>query len=186
MIGANELKRKALIMVEGQPYQVVDVFFATPSARGASTMVRAKVRHLLTGAAHDKNFKTSEKFNEPDVSFAEANYLYKDGSDYYFMDQSVFEMVSIPEATVGDMAHFLHEQLGVKILKYQGSPAALELPLWVNLKVEETEPEGQYSGSAGTKNATLETGLVVRVPRHIAVGESVRISTETGEFLSRA
>ena len=188
MISASELKRKSLIMVDGQPYQVLEVFFATPSARGASTMVRARVRHLLNSAVQDKNFKTSEKFDEPDVEMAGANFLYKQGGDYFFMDQSTFEMVSIPESVVGDYAGFLHEQLEVRIMRYNGSPASLELPAFVNLKVAETEPSSQHAGSAGsgTKNAKMETGLVLRVPLHIAEGETVRVNTETGEFEGRA
>lgn len=186
MIGANELKRKAIIMIDGQPYQVLEVFFATPSARGASTMVRTKVRHLLNATVQDKSFKTSEKFDEADIEIAEANFLYKEGSDYYFMDQATFEMVAVPEAVVAEAAGFLHEQLGVRIMKYNGIPASLELPAFVNLKIKETEPAGQFSGSAGTKNAVLETGLSVRVPRHIAAGEAVRVNTETGEVTGRA
>lgn len=186
MIGANELKRKAIIMIDRQPYQVLEVSFATPSARGASTMVHAKVKHLLNATVHDKSFKTSEKFDEADIVIIQANFLYKENQDYYFMDQASFEMLSIPESMVGESAGFLHEQLGVTLMKYNGIPASLELPPFVNLKVIETEPEAQYGGSAGTKNATLETGRVVRVPRHIAVGEILRVNTETGEVTGRA
>jgi len=186
MIGANELKRKVIILIEGQPYQVLEVFFATPSARGASTMVRTKVRHLLNGAVQDKTFKTSEKFDEPDVEIIKASYLYKDGAEYYFMDQASYETLAAPESVVGESAGYLLEQLEVTILKYNDAAASLILPAFVNLKVTETEPETQVSGSAGTKNAKLETGITVRVPRHIAVGEVVRVNTETGEFIGRA
>ncbi len=186
MIGANELKRRKIIMIDGQPYQVLDVFFAKPSARGASTMVRTKVRHLLNATVHDKNFKTSEKFDEADVEISIANFLYKESHEYHFLDQATFEMVAIPESMVGELAGFLLEQLEVKIMKYNDVPASLELPTFVNLKVTETEPDVQTAGSAGTKNAVLETGCVVRVPRHIVVGETVRVNTETGEFIGRA
>jgi elongation factor P len=186
MIGANELKRKAIIMIDGQPYQVLDVFFATPSARGASTMVRTRVKHLLNAAVQDKTFKTSEKFEEADIEIVLASFMYKDGKDYCFMEQATFETIVIPDSVVGESAGFLKEQQEVKILKYNGSPALLELPLYVNLKVAETEPGNQHAGSAGTKNAVLETGCVVRVPQHISVGEIVRVSTETKEFIGRA
>lgn len=188
MIGANELKRKAIIMVDGQPYQVLEVFFATPSARGASTMVRTKVKHLLNATVQDKTFKTSEKFEEADIETAPANFLYKQGQDYCFMDQASFEMLAIPESIVGESSRFLQEQLEVKIMKYKGSPASLELPTFVNLKVIEAEPGNVHAGSAGsgTKNAKLETGLVIRVPTHISEGDTVRINTETGEFIGRA
>jgi len=188
MLGANELKRKAIIMIGKEPYQVEEVFFATPSARGASTMVRTKVKNLLNGAVHDRTFKTSEKFDEADIETAEANFLYKEDQKYCFMDQTTFEMLEISESTVGELAGFLHEQLGVKVMKYNGVPVSLELPPYVNLKVAETELGAQHTGSAGggTKNAVLETGKVVRVPSHISTGESVRVNTETGEFIGRA
>jgi elongation factor P len=188
MLSASELKLKSLIMIDGQPYQVVEVFFATPSARGASTMVRTKVRHLLNSTVQDKSFKTSEKFEEPDIEITTANFLYKDGEGYYFMDQASFETVAVPKSVVGDSARFLHEQLEVRIMKYNDSPASIELPAFVNLKVVEAEPGNVHAGSAGagTKSAKLETGLVVRVPTHISEGEAVRVNTETGEFVGRA
>ena len=173
-------------MIDGEPNQVLEVFFATPSARGASTMVRTKVRHLLNGAVHDKTFKTSQRFDEPDIEIAQANFLYQDGEGYHFMDQTTYEMLALPESMVGDSAGFLHEQLEVTIMKYNGAPASLELPLYVNLKITETEPVAQQGGSGGTKNAVLETGRTVRVPRHISSGETVRVNTETGEVLGRA
>src|SRR6202171_1063331 len=94
LIGANELKRKLLIAVEGQPYAVLEVFFASPTARGAATMVRTKLRHLLTGAVMEKNFRSSEKFEEPDVEFAPASFLYSDGEGFHFMDEKSFEQFS--------------------------------------------------------------------------------------------
>ncbi|MDD5291981.1 MAG: elongation factor P [Candidatus Omnitrophica bacterium] len=188
MIGANELKRNAIIMVNGQPYQVLEVFFATPSARGASTMVRTKIRHLLNATVQDKTFKTSEKFDEADIEIVLASFLYKEGQDYYFMDQTTFEIAAIPDSLVGESAGFLREQLEVKITKYNSSPVSLELPLYVNLKVVEAEPGNQHAGSAGagTKSAVLETGRAIRVPTHISAGEIVRVNTETGEFIGRA
>src|SRR5215210_7010062 len=91
LIGANELKRKLLITVDGQPYLVVDVFFASPTARGAATMVRTKLRHLLTGAVLEKSFKATEKFAEPDVQFTPASFLYADSEGLHFMDESNYE-----------------------------------------------------------------------------------------------
>ena len=172
-------------MIDGQPYQVVGVFIAPPSARGASTMVRTKVRHLLTGTVQEKTFKSSEKFYEVDIEIATANFLYKDGDGYHFMDQATFEMFTIPESIIGESAEFLHEQLGVTLMKYNGAPASVELPQFVNLEIVETEPVVQQAGS-GTKNAVLQTGRVVRVPRHMSSGETVRVNTETGEVSGRA
>ena len=91
LIGANELKKKMLIEIDGQPYHVLDVFFATPTARGASTMVRTKLKNLLNGAVQEKSFRTSEKFPEPDVEIATVSFLYSDNEGFHFMDQATYE-----------------------------------------------------------------------------------------------
>ena len=188
LIGANELKRKTLITIENQPYAVVDVFFASPSARGASTMVRAKVRNLITDAVLEKTFRTGEKFEDPDVVLAQASCLYSDGESYHFMDETSYEQFSLTGEQLRDDILYLKEGLSLYVMKYNGSAIAIQLPQFVELAVKTTEPAGRAdTGSGGaTKPATLETGLNVRVPLFIKEGESVRISTQTGEFISRA
>jgi elongation factor P len=188
LIGANELKRKMLITVDGQPYMVVEVFFASPSARGASTMVRTKLRHLLTDAVLEKSFKTSEKFEEPDVALTPASFLYSDGEGFHFMDEESFEQFPLSEDQIGDERFYLKENLSLQVRKYNGEPVSLELPATVDLVVTETEPglRGDSASGGATKSATLETGLQVRVPLFIKEGEIVRVNTQTGEFVSRA
>ncbi len=188
LIGANELKRKMLISVEGQPYTVVEVTFASPSARGASTMVRTKLRHLLTDAVLEKSFKTSEKFEEPDVSLTPASYLYSDGEGFHFMDEESYEQFSLSADQLGDERLYLKENLSLQVRKYNGEPVSLELPATVDLAVTEAEPglRGDSASGGTTKSATLETGLQVRVPLFIREGEVVRVNTQTGEFISRA
>src|ERR1700751_1889786 len=102
LIGANELKKKMLIEVEGQPYNVLDVFFATPTARGASTMVRTRLKNLLNGAVQGKSFRTSENFPEPDVENASVSFLYNDNEGFHFMDQSTYEQFVPVEHSDGD------------------------------------------------------------------------------------
>jgi elongation factor P len=188
LIGANELKRKMLITVDGQPYTVVEVFFASPSARGASTMVRTKLRHLLTDAVLEKSFKTSEKFEEPDVALTPASFLYSDGEGFHFMDEESYEQFSLSEDQLGDERFYLKENLSLQVRKYNGEPVSLELPATVDLVVTETEPgvRGDSASGGTTKSATLETGLQARVPLFIKEGEVVRVNTQTGEFVSRA
>ncbi|MFN8001421.1 MAG: elongation factor P [Acidobacteriota bacterium] len=188
LIGANELKRKMLITVEGQPYTVVEVFFASPSARGASTMVRTKLRHLLTDAVLEKSFKTSEKFEEPDVVLTPASFLYADGEGYHFMDEESYEQFAMSEEQLGDERLYLKEGISLQLRKYNGEPVSLQLPSTVDLAVTEAEPglRGDSASGGTTKAATLETGLQVRVPLFIKEGEVVRINTQTGEFVSRA
>lgn len=188
LIGANELKRKMLIEVEGQPYTVVDVFFATPSARGASTMVRTKLRNLITDAVLEKSFKTSEKFPEPDVVLTPASYLYSDGDGFYFMDEGTYEQFSLTAEQLGDDRLYLKEGISLQLRKYNNVPISMQLPPFVELAVvsAETGIRGDTASGGTTKPARLETGLQVRVPLFIKEGEVVRVSTQTGEFVGRA
>src|ERR671916_804090 len=101
LIGANELKRKMLITVDNQPYTGVEVFFASPTARGAATMVRTRVRHLLTGAVQEKSFRATEKFAEPDVQLAPASFLYSDAEGFHFMDESNYEQFMLTDDSLG-------------------------------------------------------------------------------------
>jgi elongation factor P len=188
LIGANELKRKMLITIERQPYAVIDVFFASPSARGASTMVRTKLRNLITNSVMEKTFRTSEKFEEPDVVLTPASFLYTDGENCHFMDEGSYEQFSLTDKQLGDDMLYIKDGVSLQLLKYNGAPIAIQLPPFVELAVASTEPGGRNdTGSGGsTKPATLETGLQVRVPLFIKEGEMVRVSTQTGEFVSRA
>jgi elongation factor P len=188
LIGANELKRKMLIAVDGQPYTVVEVFFASPSARGASTMVRTKLRHLITDAVLEKSFKTSEKFEEPDVVLTPATFLYADGEGFHFMDDESYEQFTLSEEQLGDERLYLKENLTLQVRKYNGEPVSMQLPSTVDLAVTGAEPgvRGDSASGGTTKAATLETGLSVRVPLFIKEGEVVRVNTQTGEFVSRA
>jgi elongation factor P len=188
LIGANELKRKMLIAVDGQPYTVLEVFFASPSARGASTMVRTKLRNLLTDAVLEKSFKTNEKFEEPDVVLTPASFLYSDGQSFHFMDEASYEQFALTGEQLGDERLYLKDGISLQVRKYNGDPIAVQLPPFVELAVSSTGQGSRGdSGSGGaTKPATLETGLQVRVPLFIKEGEMVRISTQTGEFVGRA
>ncbi|MFN2596382.1 MAG: elongation factor P [Pyrinomonadaceae bacterium] len=188
LIGANELKRKMLITVDGQPYTVLEVFFASPSARGASTMVRTRLRHLLTGAVQERSFKTSEKFAEPDAELVPASFLYADAGGCHFMDESTFDQFTLAADRIGDERGYLKEGTTLHVLKYNGEPVSLQLPQFVELTVAETEPgvRGDTASGGATKVARLETGIAVRVPLFIKGGETVRVDTRTGEFAGRA
>jgi len=188
LTGANELKKRMMIKVDGEPYSVVEVFFASPSARGASTMVRTRLRHLLTGAVLEKSFKTSEKFEEPDVAYSGATFMYSDADGFHFMDEETFEQFMLPTEQIGEDGGYLTDGLVARVLKYNGDPVALELPQFVELNVASTEPaiKGDTAAGRDLKPATLETGLEIRVPLFIKEGERVRVNTETGEFAGRA
>jgi elongation factor P len=188
LVSANELKRKLLITVEGQPYAVLDVFFASPTARGAATMVRTRLRHLLTGAVLEKSFRSNEKFEEPDVEFAPASFLYSDADGFHFMDERSYEQFAFPAEAVIEERGYLKEGLSLQVLRYNGEPVSLQLPQFVELAVASAElgVRGDTAAGGATKQATLETGLAVRVPLFIKEGEVVRVNTQTGEVAGRA
>jgi elongation factor P len=188
LIGANELKKKMLIEVDGQPYHVLDVFFATPTARGASTMVRTRLKNLLNGAVQERSFRTSEKFPEPDVEITAVSFLYKDGDGFHFMDQTTYEQFTLAEDNVGDDRFYLKDGVVLDIFKYNGQAVSLQLPQYVELVITSTEPglRGDTAAGGATKVARLETGLDVRVPLFMRDGEVVRVNTQTGEVAGRA
>jgi elongation factor P len=188
LIGANELKRKMLITVEKQPYAVVEVNFSSPSARGASTLVRTKLRNLITDAVLDKSFKTQEKFEAPDVVLRAASFLYSDGEGYHFMDEGSYEQFALTAEQLGDERLYLKDGASLQVRKYNGTPISVQLAPFVELAVAHTEigTRGDTGSGGATKSATLETGLQLRVPLFIKEGEIVRVSTQTGEFAGRA
>ena len=188
LITANELKRKLLISVDGQPYVVLEVFFASPTARGAATMVRTKLRQLLTGAVLERSFRATEKFEEPDVELVPASFLYSDTHGFHFMDEKSYEQFTFSAEDVEDDRGYLKEGVSLQVLKYNGAAVSLQLPQYVELAVTSTElgMRGDTAAGGASKQATLETGLAVRVPLFIKEGEVVRVNTQTGEVAGRA
>jgi elongation factor P len=188
LIDANEVKKRTLFELDNVPYVCLDVEVNTPTARGGQTLVRIKMRNLMTSAVFDKTFKAGDKFKEPDLQRVQASYLYSDGEGSHFLDQESFETHSLNEGVMGSALDFLVEGTMVELLKYNGNPIALELPPHVELKVSFTEPgvRGDSSSGSVTKPAKLETGLEIKVPLFIKEGEMVKVATETREFAGRA
>ena len=188
LIEAIDIKRKMYFEFEGAPYVCVDVEVSKPTARGGQTLVRLKMRNLITRAVFDKTFKAGEKFAEPDLSTSEASYLYSDGDGFHFMDQESFETLTLGTDVVGDDRMFLTDNMVVQLNKLEGRPFGLQLPTIVELTITSTEPavRGDTASGGATKAATLETGLEIRVPLFIKEGERVKVHTETREFAGRA
>ena len=188
LIEAIDIKRKAYFEFEHAPYVCLDVDVSKPTARGGQTLVRVKMRNLITRAVFDKTFKAAEKFAEPDLVKTEASYLYADSDGYHFMDQGSFETLTLGADTLGDDRLLVVDNLVVQVLKYNGAPIAIQLPPHVELAVKSTEPgvRGDTASGGVTKAATLETGLEIRVPLFIKEGEKVKVHTETREFAGRA
>ncbi|HEY1307090.1 MAG TPA: elongation factor P [Vicinamibacterales bacterium] len=188
LIEAIDVKRKMFFELDNAPYVCLDVEVSRPTARGGQTLVRIKMRNLLTRAVFDKTFKAGEKFGEPDLAQVPASFLYSDGDGYHFMDQESFETLTLGAGTVGDDKELLVDNLAVQIHKYNGNPIGIQFPPHVELAVAHTEPgvRGDTASGGVTKTATLETGLQIRVPLFIKEGEKVKVHTETREFAGRA
>jgi elongation factor P len=188
LIEAIGIKRKMFFEFEDAPYHCLGVEISTPTARGGQTLVRLKMRNLLTGNVFDKTFKAGDKFKEPDLVSVPATYLYADSGGYHFMDQESYETLTLSAAMVGDGRELLVDNVLVDIQKYNGNPIGIEFPPHVELTVTSTEPgvRGDTASGGVTKLATLETGLEIRVPLFIKEGERVKVHTETREFAGRA
>ena len=188
LIDAIDVKRRTRFEMDNTPFACLEAEVNTPTARGGQTLVRLKIRNLITNAVFEKTFKAGEKFKEPDLQTVAASYLYSDNAGSYFLDQESYDTLTLADDVIGNASDFLIEGGIVDLLKYNGNPIGLELPPFVEMAVASTEPgvRGDSSSGSVTKPATLETGLEIRVPLFIKEGEKVRVSTETREFSGRA
>jgi elongation factor P len=188
MIEAIEIKRKMYFEFENAPYVCLDVEVSKPTARSGQTLVRVKMRNMLTRAVFDKTFKAGEKFYEPDLARLPASYQYADAGGYHFMDQESFDTLTLGPDIVGDDRFLLADNVMVQIQTYNGRPIGIQFPPHVEIKVTSTEAgaRGDTASGSVTKVATLETGMEIRVPLFIKEGEKIKVHTETREFAGRA
>jgi len=185
---AGELRRGVRVELDGAPYLVLDVHFQTPSARGASTLVKARVRNLRTGNVFDHTFRAGDKVVEPQVELRPVQFLYADGDAYHFMDTESYEQFALGAEELGDARSYLIESLeGIRSVAFNGQVISVELPNSVALRISETGPALKgATAQAQTKPATLETGAVVQVPSYLETGERVQVDTRDGRFIRRA
>ncbi len=188
LIEAIAIKRKMFFEYENVPYHCLEVEVSKPTARGGQTLVRLKMRNLLTRAVFDRTFKAGDKFREPDLDTIAASYLYADMTGYHFMDQESFETVTLGSDIVADDRFLLVDNPVIQIQRYNGRPIGLQFPPHVELTVTTTEAgaRGDTASGSVTKVATLETGMEIRVPLFIREGEKIKVHTETREFAGRA
>jgi elongation factor P len=188
LIEAIEIKRKMFFEYEGAPYHALDVEISRPTARGGQTLVRIKMRNLVTRAVFDRTFKAGEKFEEPDLVVVDAAYLYADATGLHFMDQETYETLTLRPELLGDDRLLLVDNLIVEVQKFNGNPIGVQFPPHVEMTVAGTESgvRGNTASGSVTKTATLESGLQIQVPLFIKEGEKVRVHTETKAFAGRA
>jgi len=184
MYSTSDFRRGLKIEVDGIPYSIAEFQHVKPGKGGA--FVRTKLKSLLTGGVIDKTFRAGEKVEKPDLEQKTLQYLYAEGSQYYFMDNETYEQTFLTKEQLGESKGFLQENVTVAILYYQGKPIAVELPMFVELEVTRTEPGVRGdTASGGSKPATLETGTTIQVPLFVNEGDKVKIDTRTGEYIER-
>ena len=188
LIEAIEIKRKMFFEFENAPYHCLEVEVSKPTARGGQTLVRLKMRNLLTRAVFDKTFKAGDKFGDPDLVKVPATFLYADADGYHFMDQASYETLTLNADQIGDDKFLLVDNLEIGLNKYNGNPISLQFPPLVEMTIAYTEPavRGDTSSGSVTKAATTNTGMEVRVPLFIKEGEKIKVHTGTREFAGRA
>jgi elongation factor P len=184
MIVAGDFRNGVTFEMDGNVLQIVEFQHVKPG-KGAA-FVRTKVRNVITGAVLEKTFSPSDKFPTAFVERKDMQYLYSDGSLYYFMDMESYEQIPIDESKLGDSFKFVKENMEVKVLSYKGNVFGVEPPFFVELEVVETDPgfKGDTATNA-TKPAKLETGAEIKVPLFIEQGDILRIDTRTGEYMER-
>ena len=184
-IQATRLKKGMLVKMDQDLFRVLELQHVTPgNLRG---FVRVKLRNIRSGTLSDQKLRSEDSVERATLDEREMQYLYQDGDDYYFMDTSSYEQIHISSEALGDSVNYLKPEMTIQVEFYGTEPVGIELPQTVDLKVTDTAPGIKgATASAQVKPATLETGLVVQVPPFVNSGDLIRVSTDTGEYLSRA
>ena len=184
MISTNDMRPGMTLDLDGELFAIVEYQHHKPGKGHA--MVRTKLKSVRTGAVLDRTFRADEKVELARVDRREMQYLYSDDGGFVFMDNESYDQIHVAADFVGEAAKFLKENQVVQIPMYQGTPIGIDLPTTVDLAITQTDPglQGDRS-SAGTKPATLETGALVQVPLFVSTGETVRIDTRTGAYVTR-
>ena len=182
---AGEFRNGMTLEIEGNVYQVLEFLHVKPG-KGAA-FVRTKLKNVIDGGVVERTFRPTETYDEAYIERKKMQYLYNDGDLYYFMDQETYDQIPVSKDTVGDSLKFVKENEEVTIVSYQGNPFSIEPPLTVEILITESEPGVKGNTATGaTKPAIVETGAQVMVPLFVDQGETIKIDTRTGEYLSRA
>ncbi|HSB72736.1 MAG TPA: elongation factor P [Candidatus Methylomirabilis sp.] len=185
MILAGELRPGMKIELDGAPYVVTDYQWVKPGKGGAFN--RTKLKNMRTGSIVERTFRTEEKVEQAVLEERRAQFMYRSDDEFHFMDTETYEQFFLSEAQLGDAQHYLKEEMVVTIVSHREKPLTVEVPIFVELAVAETDPGVRGdTASGGSKPATLETGAVIQVPLFINVGDRLRVDTRTGTYIERA
>ena len=185
MIAATQIKVGMVILHDGKPCRVTNVLHVTPGNwRG---MVHAKMVNLMTGSQVEHRFRSEDKVDRADLEHHPLQYLYRSGDDFTFMNTENFDMVNVSSDSLGDAVQYLTEGMTVEMSYFNGKPVAVDLPMFVELEIVETDPVMKGATvSSSPKPARLNTGLMTKVPQHMSIGDRVKIDTRDGSFVERA
>jgi len=184
MIDVNDLRKGVTFEHDDQLWKVLEYSHNKPG-RGNAT-IRVKLRNLRSGASMEKTFQAGDRVEDVRLDYHNVQYLYKDGDLYYFMDTETYEQPALGRSSLGDAVDYLKDGLEVKLTLYEGEALDLEMPVAVELEVTESEIGIKGDTATGaTKLATTETGLKVQVPLFVNVGDTIRVETATGRYLTR-
>jgi elongation factor P len=185
MISTGDLRRGAMFELDGQIVSVLD-FQHQKIGRG-SAQVRMRLRNVRTGAIFDRTVQAGEKWPRVRLDHRTVQFLYREDDNFYVMDQESYDQFALSRQQLGDAVNYLKEGISFGLLSYENEPVDVDLPITVDLGVEQTEPgfKGD-TATGGTKPATLETGLVIQVPLFVNTGDVVRVDTRTGTYQTRA
>lgn len=183
-VSTNDLKNGMVLDLDGQLWTVI--WFQHHKPGKGNTVVRSKLKHVLSGKVVDRTFNSDTKVESAHVDRREMQYLYHDGDGYVFMDTDTFDQLTLLEEVVGDAKNYLLENQVGTVAMHEGNPLFIDLPASVELEITYTEPGLQGDRSTGgTKPATVETGLTIQVPLFISTGEKVKVDTRDGSYLGR-
>jgi elongation factor P len=186
MISTNQFKNGNHIEIEGNVFKILEFQHVKPGKGGA--FVRTKIRRIADGAVIDRTFRAGEKFRPVRTEARKMQFLYADGSNAHFMDESSFEQLEIPEESLADTLKWVKPNESVDLLFIDDRPSEIQLSASVELEVTHTEPgvKGDTASGGGNKPATLETGAIVQVPLFVNIGDRVKVDTRSGSYMSRA
>lgn len=181
----NDIKKGLVVTINNEPYLVLEAKFLRMQQR--KPVMQTKLKNLINGKVLENNFKPGDRIEEADIAKKKVNYLYHDQSGYHFMDNENYEQFFVPVETIGEPAQFLKEGVAVEAVYFNNQPISIQLPPKIDLKVTSAAPgvRGDTAQGKATKPITLETGLTINAPLFVKEGDTIRLNTETGEYVER-